>query len=82
MRKMKEQCCVLSTNACWNKTKPYYRNQQEWNSDIVLQMSADDLKEFFLDMAVSERGSEFPPKLTSENLPANVGQLNGLNEWR
>ena len=45
-------------------------------------MSADDLNEFLLDMAVSERGSEVPPKLTSENLPANVGQLNGLNEWR
>ena len=81
-RNEKELCCVSSTSTWWNKTKLYYRNQQEWNWNIVLQMSADNLNEFLLDIwrclkEIQSSRQDSPQKICRQMLT-----LDGWNERR
>jgi len=83
-RNEKEEWTMLCLiNHCLRKQdQTIWQNQQEWNSDIVLQMSADDLNEFLLDIwrclkEIQSSRQDSPQKICRQMLT-----LDGWNERR
>jgi len=78
-----ERTMLCLINHCLLKQdQTILQNQQKWNSDIVLQMSADDLNEFLLDIwrclkEIQSSRQDSPQKICRQMLT-----LDGWNERR